>query len=267
MPRSLSSGPIPAVDAHVLLDRATDVDAVTPPGTIAAIRTRPAPRVLDFGCGYGRSARVLLQAGVHFWGVDISAAEIEKGREQFAVLGLDPKRLAVLDPDGRAPFADASFDVVFTQQVFEHVAELDVAVAEIARLLAPGGVSFHSWPGKWCFVEPHLRAPFVHWLPKGQTRRLAIHLLTRLGARPPWPPELPQDAGLRALAEFEYQYSVSETFYRSFRQVRRSFEAHGLVAAPLQTPRISMLPPLVRPLAAWTARTVRVASLVATRPT
>jgi SAM-dependent methyltransferase len=258
----------PASGAHgdglsrVDVDKLTDASALTPRGTVAAILQRPGAGVLDFGCGYGRSLVVLAPTGVDWYGVDISESQLETAAENLRADDVDPSgRLAVINQDGRAPYADDYFDVIFSYQVLEHAADLDVVVAEIARLLAPDGVALHEWPAKWCVIEPHLRAPFVHWIPKGQLRRLAIHALTYAGARPPWPPELPENAGLFRLAEFEYRYSVNETFYRPFRRVVRTFERHGLRAEAIPWRKIDAVPAPLRRMAARAVRAFWSASL------
>ncbi len=218
----------------------------------------PEPRILDFGCGYGRCTGELLAEGFDVWGADISAAEIEKAPIEIR------NRLTLLQ-DGRAPFPDGHFDVIYSQAVFEHVANLEAAVAELVRLTAPGGMGFHEWPAKWTPVEPHLRMPLVHWLPKNRIRRATIHAFVWVGVGPPWPLELPEGAGRRALAEFEYRYSVAQTFYRPFERVAIAFRRHGFKAEPWQSERFEMLGPAA-PLAEWANRTFRSARLVTLAP-
>jgi hypothetical protein len=69
--------------------------------------------------------------------------------------------------DGRClPFRDASFDVVFSNSVIEHVgdaASQERFACEVARV---GRAFWVQTPNRWFPIEQHLLTPFVHWLPK-----------------------------------------------------------------------------------------------------
>jgi 2-polyprenyl-6-hydroxyphenyl methylase/3-demethylubiquinone-9 3-methyltransferase len=90
--------------------------------------------VLDAGCGGGLVARELAAAGAEVVGVDRSRGSLGVARR--AVGGHFRPAQARLE---RLPFADGSFDVVVAADVLEHVPDLPAAVAELARVLAPGG--------------------------------------------------------------------------------------------------------------------------------
>lgn len=96
--------------------------------------------ILDLGCGDGVFGRVLFAEPIDV-GVDASAAELAIARtaESYRVL---------LQANGAAlPCADASFETVVSNGVLEHVADLDSALHEIARVLRPGGRLVFSVPG------------------------------------------------------------------------------------------------------------------------
>ncbi len=108
-----------------------------------------APAVLDLGCGDGRAvdqvARALPTAS--YDGVDIESSPEVNSRTR------DDARFHTFD-GVKLPFADASFDIVFTQQVMEHVRHPDALIAEVQRVLRPGGLfvgsasglePYHSW--------------------------------------------------------------------------------------------------------------------------
>jgi ubiquinone/menaquinone biosynthesis C-methylase UbiE len=215
-------------------------------------------RVLDFGCGYGKSMAWFLKHDVAVWGADVSPAQLDRAGVFMSQQGLDTTRMFLME-NGKLPFEDESFDLVYSDQVIEHVADLGQMAAEIARVTKPRGLGAHSWPGQRRVVEVHVRQPFVHWLPKNRLRHGAMLGWAAVGVKQPyWPPELPEDASLREFVSFKYRYSVDGVFYRRFPEIVRTFTAHGLEATHEASARLAALPlgPL-EPLAQWTHRTFR----------
>lgn len=90
-------------------------------------------RICDVGCGEGQVARALAASGARVVGVDPTRRNIEVARERG---GGPDYEVASADA---LPFADASFDAVVACLVFEHIDALDQSIAEVARILVPGG--------------------------------------------------------------------------------------------------------------------------------
>ncbi|MFL6225891.1 MAG: bifunctional 2-polyprenyl-6-hydroxyphenol methylase/3-demethylubiquinol 3-O-methyltransferase UbiG [Actinomycetes bacterium] len=91
-------------------------------------------RVLDAGCGGGLVARELAAAGADVVGVDRSLGSLG-----VACRAVGPQFRPAQGRLERLPFAGGSFDAVVAADVLEHLPDLPAAVAELARVLAPGG--------------------------------------------------------------------------------------------------------------------------------
>lgn len=101
---------------------------------------RPGAHVIDFGGGYGGAARFLAQVyGVAVVSLNLSEVENERARRLNAEAGLQ-SQIEIIDGDfEHAPFPDASFDVVWSQEAFLHSGNKARVLREVARLLKPGG--------------------------------------------------------------------------------------------------------------------------------
>jgi ubiquinone/menaquinone biosynthesis C-methylase UbiE len=95
---------------------------------------RPGDRALDLGCGDGRFTAELARIGAAATGVDIAEAALNRARAAHPDLDF---RLAPFD--GPLPFDDVSFDVVWTSEVIEHVADTARWLSEVRRVLVPRG--------------------------------------------------------------------------------------------------------------------------------
>jgi SAM-dependent methyltransferase len=182
-------------------------------------------RVMDFGCGRGGLVGQMRVAGTDAYGVDIDERFIHSGRVLSRMWDVDRPILSLMEVGGRTIFRDGFFDAVITDQVLEHVADLDALAAEISRILRPGGMVFHRFPGRRLLIEPHYHLPAVHWLaPRSRPRRLAIRALVRLGARGSLPREMPP----QAKAEIIGTYADTQTFYRAAPAIAETFARHGI---------------------------------------
>jgi SAM-dependent methyltransferase len=98
-------------------------------------------RLLEVGCGLGRTARAFAEHFRQVDGVDVAPSMVERARE----LGL-PENVELSVGSGRdlGAFADGAYDVVFSHLVFQHLPEEELVGAyleEVRRVLAPGGAA------------------------------------------------------------------------------------------------------------------------------
>src|SRR5260221_7285712 len=93
--------------------------------------------VLEIGCGLGTDGAQFAKAGAHYTGVDLTEAAVDLARRRFKISGL-PGEFRVADAEN-LDFADNTFDRVYSHGVLHHTPDTARAVAEIHRVLKPGG--------------------------------------------------------------------------------------------------------------------------------
>lgn len=93
-------------------------------------------RVLDYGCGSGYGTHMLAPMARSILGVDVAEEAVEHARKTYSAENLLFQKV---NPDEELPFEDASFDVVLSFQVFEHVTDTRRYLEQTRRVLAPGG--------------------------------------------------------------------------------------------------------------------------------
>ncbi len=97
-------------------------------------------RVLDLGCGGGFMAEALARRGAIVTGVDPSVASLDAARRHAQREGLS---IGYLEGTGeKIPLESASMDRVVCVDVLEHVENLGRVIAEVSRVLRPGGLFF-----------------------------------------------------------------------------------------------------------------------------
>lgn len=119
---------------------------------LAVEQAAGARRVLDVGTGEGQVARALCAAGHEVIGVDPAWNQVRVAAERGG--GATYARASA----GALPVPDASFDAVVACLVFEHIVEFDAALAEVARVLRPGGLFL------WFLNHPLLQTPGSGWI-------------------------------------------------------------------------------------------------------
>jgi SAM-dependent methyltransferase len=131
------------------------------------VGNRPA-RVLDYGCGAGQIVALMRARGITVFGCDVFYG----GGDYSDSVPTELRPFVRRMEDGKIPFENASFDVVVSNQVFEHVPDMEQALREIARVLRPGGIALNVFPDAKVWREGHCGIPFLHWFAKGSTLRI-----------------------------------------------------------------------------------------------
>jgi SAM-dependent methyltransferase len=185
----------------------------------------PCRRFLDAGCGDGRYFGVVAERPPteRVVGCDIAERILETARATAAQVGLEPELVRANVES--LPFEDASFDLVLSTQVLEHVLDPPAAVRELARVLEPGGTLLLSADHSGNTVTRALFAP----------RLAVVGLLGMRNRRAPvvWPEgrfaleeieRLLAEAGLRIEQLETFRFSVPPPFANRTRRVVNRIE-------------------------------------------
>lgn len=149
---------------------------------LAPHRALEGARVLDVGCQCGALAVALAERGASVTGVDVAEPLLEGARARARGYGV---RATFVRAEAESlPFEDASFDLVTLVDVIEHVRDPRRALAECARVLAPGATLYlqgpNRWSPRWFLRDPHYRMAAISVLPPSWGR----FYVTRVRGRP-----------------------------------------------------------------------------------
>ena len=136
--------------------------------------------VLVDGCGIGMYVKALTPYAMRIAGIDIEGEHLEIAAQNT------PDAALQLARGEQLPYADAAFDLVLSHEVLEHVQDDRQAVAEMVRVLRPGGRAIvfvpnrlwpfethgHYWRGRYRFGN----TPLINYLPDALRNRLAPHV-------------------------------------------------------------------------------------------
>lgn len=172
-------------------------------------RTQPI-RMLEIGTGSGGIA--------HYFAThpalrcDVDAVDVHDSR-----LIKDGYRFGLVT-DTRLPFGNASFDVVLTNHVIEHVGGRDAQLdhlREIHRVMRPEGLGYLAVPNRWMLTEPHFQLKFLSWWPHSW-RTPYLRLMRKGTFYDCEPLQMKQLERMLAAAGFRYRNLCIEAWRETF---------------------------------------------------
>lgn len=176
--------------------------------------------MLDMGCGEGQIIQSLLHYGHALHGFDLPDKSERLQAGLGPIFGRDyPARIRTMADERVIPFDAAMFDVVYSNQVFEHVRFLDAMLSECARVLKPEGWLVALFPLATYPIEGHVRVPFAHWIPAGTFRRRYLRASFALGIGR----RLPALSASACAAEWDDRLRLY-TFYRFLNEFDALFD-------------------------------------------
>ncbi len=185
-------------------------------------------RVLDVGFGNGITLAAFAQQGAHMCGLEVSeelhaiAHEYLQAKEVVGELQLYN--------GGSFPFADATFDYMYSVSVLEHVTDPAQVLLEAARVLKPGGLFYLAFPNRLFPRETHTGIWFLSYVPRRLARFLLV--LFRRNTIDDWNLHFLSYFWLRRLLRrhaipFTVRYEVSAASF-SKRAVKQLLSAMGI---------------------------------------
>ncbi|HSV29816.1 MAG TPA: class I SAM-dependent methyltransferase [Candidatus Omnitrophota bacterium] len=157
-------------------------------------------RVLEVGPGAGGHSALFAKHGAVMTSVDLTFARARATNAKYALMGEAAQGCAALQGDAEnLPFADATFDIVYSNGVLHHTLDTEKAIAEVHRVLKPGGQavillycksSWHYWINMFLPVGVLQGKLFAdrNWLGKatewgGKNRQTVANPITRCYTR------------------------------------------------------------------------------------
>lgn len=136
-------------------------------------------RILDVGCGNGTLLSTLVKelplknpgTFFEFYGLDVNDSHIQElgyfTKTISLLQSVDSqvewqKNLKLISSSEQWPFENDFFDIIFSNQVMEHVFNQELVLKEIRRTMKDHGYSFHLYPLRHYIYEGHLLIPFAH---------------------------------------------------------------------------------------------------------
>jgi SAM-dependent methyltransferase len=170
-------------------------------------------RILDLGCGAGHLVKAARDKGLDFFGAGVDMRDAHNASDP-ALVDRGILRPIPMDPY-RLPFDDASFDVVISDMVFEHVMDYPTTLREIQRVLKPGGAFLHLFAPRYSLTEPHIHVPLATMT----HARWWLKIWALLGVRN----EFQRKLSAAETVEANVKFLTSRTNYLSKRKLRRLF--------------------------------------------
>jgi SAM-dependent methyltransferase len=155
-------------------------------------------RILDIGCGDGRLIDSLMRLAqseipnipLEIYGFDIGEQGYQDGaqkNEAERYLEIHhpgtvwKDRIKIVSGDARWGYDEGFFDMAVSNQVIEHVLDLEQFMENFRHSVSSEGASIHLFPMRHCIQEAHCHVPFAHWISNFDYRVAWIALMSRLG--------------------------------------------------------------------------------------
>lgn len=170
-------------------------------------------RVLSSGCGSAGDVWAFMRAGAaRGFGIEVTDDLAQLARQRFR--GTEFERLVQIDVyDGSIlPYGADTFDIIYSMHVIEHTPDPAGYLAELCRVLKPGGVIFMDVPNRYYRLEQHSGVPYIHFPPVKLRNLILKALLSKPAAA-----RLSADTRYKLSTYFNYQIPSAAQLMRIYR--------------------------------------------------
>ena len=206
-------------------------------------------RLLDVGCGDGKMLSTLIkelptknpEISFEFYGLDVTDSLVQKDgyfKNTIELLSSNlpainwQDHLKLITSQDQWPFPDNFFDLIFSNQVMEHVFDQNLVLNEIHRTMQYNGYSFHQYPLRHYIYEGHMFIPFVHKFTSWTTTYHWIRWASFLGiGNYEWHKKNGIDSTVNEYAERHADYLAFQVNYKTVMQISTIAKNCGLKAS------------------------------------
>ena len=182
------------------------------------IKIKPNTKILDFGCGTGGFVYYLRKKGFLAFGTDTVNrylySEFLCNKNKLSMS--KEKIFKTIDKGNyKIPFNN-TFDIVYSNQILEHVKNLRQTISETNRVLKSGGVALHIYPSRYRIIEGHTYIPFASLI----QNYYYLLFWAKLGIRN----EYQKNLNARETALKNYYYLRNKTSYPRHKEIEDTFQ-------------------------------------------
>jgi ubiquinone/menaquinone biosynthesis C-methylase UbiE len=124
-------------------------------------------KTLEIGLGQGADSTQLIDRGALYYGIDLTEESVRRVKERFELFNKPYVEVQVANAEN-IPYPDNSFDIVYSHGVIHHSPRIELIVAEIHRVLKPGGKAV---------IMLYHRSSFNYYISIGLMRRVGLMLI------------------------------------------------------------------------------------------
>lgn len=178
--------------------------------------------ILELGFGEGNDLIELHQNGFITYGVEVLDFKYKETERKLKKLGLDTNRLYIINPKQfLLSNRNNSINAVFSNQVFEHIEDMEQVASELNRVMKLNGLIYSEYAATYPFIDSHTGLPPLHLLKNKKVIYICFLILKKIKR---WD---------RKKFTKVYLYYRRYLYYRSYREVNSIFKKYGFYVSDI----------------------------------